>query len=486
MLKITLFILCSCLAGSCKVQEPSALLVNGEMDITKNHDGSIWRVEVDGQSDRGYFYPDENAVYWTASLPKLTGQAAHYEVRGEFPHARFMSLQGYTQRGEPLDGLYDFQIAPSEGSVNPYQDGAAYPADPNKTAYRVNILPSAPPAGESDGLPNTLYLESAGEETRCTVVYRVYWNALSPDAPIPEGYALRQWEKQGQKPLPSIYYVVDDMSQPHYMSVDELYTDIRGVLGIRIVADIINAVGRCLAPRIAAIDRSMGRLANNPSDWFIGGDLLKGFVPLFEHYPAIKNFLNSREKVRANIFPNSATAYYAAFLNPNYGEIHVTRFKAPTFPDVEAGAVIDSAKQQVRYWSVCVHDPLLMYTTACRKDSEFILDDAGFATIVFSDTSTRPHDPDTKEPFQNWLPLPSPNSLVFYRHMLPSPWFTQSAYYYKQRVSDPAQLNDYQTISEWSGDYCPKSVYCSQEQFETDKCSGESTAARTADSSFAP
>jgi|GEM_PF-1044271 len=485
-----LCILSACLAGlfagSCKVQEPDTPLINGEMDITKNHDESIWRVEVDGRVDRGYFYPDENVVYWTASLPKLTGQAAHYEVRGQFPHARFMSLQGYTQRGASLDGLYDFQILPSDGSENPFLDGAVYPADQEKTAYRVHIISSAAPGGGAAGIPNTLYLESAGDETRCTVVYRVYWNALSPDATIPDGYDHRQWEKQGQKPLPSIYYVVDDLSQPHYMSVDELYGDIKGVLGIRIVADIINAAGRCLAPWIAAIDRGIGRLASDPSDWFIGGDILKGFVPLFEQYPAIKNFLNSRDTVRANVFPNNATAYYATFLNPNYGEINVTRFKAPTFPNVEAGAVIDSAQQQVRYWSVCMHDPFLMYTTACKKDSEFILDADGFVTLVFSDIRTRPLDPDTGKPVQNWLPLPSPNSLVFYRHMLPSPWFTQSAYYYKQSVSDAAQLNDYEAVSEWSGDYCPESVYCSKKQFETDKCQGRPAAASTAAGRISP
>ncbi len=465
--------LCLLLAGcalhvvGCDAPQPGALLQNGEIDLSENTGLSIWSVEVDGRVDRGYFYPDENVVYWAASLPGLAGQAAHYELRGEFPHARFMSIQGYTGAGAALDGLIDYQIEPSGGSVNPFQGGAG-PAEPE--AYTVAIIPSVRPESPAAG---ALYLPDAAGDGKFTLVYRVYWKTLGADAPVPEGYSRRQWEKQGQKPLPRIYYVVDDAAKPHYQTAAQLLADRGGIAPARVVGMVLNALGHLLSPLIAAIEQGPPRLANDPPDWFVGGDFLKGFAPLFERFPAIRDFLNSRDSARGNVFPNNATVYYAAFLNLRYGDIAVTRFRAPTFPDVDAGEAIDPAQQQVRYWSVCMHDPFLMYTTACKKDADFAIGDDGFVTIAFSRADKRPLDPETGEPFRNWLPVSSPNCLVFYRHMLPATWFTQSAYHYKQSVTDSALLNDYGAVAEWSGDYGPKSVYCSKEQFQADACAGQ-------------
>ena len=416
-----------------------------------------WSSQIDGNIDRGFFYPEENAVYWGSGLPKLTGQSAHYRFEGKKANARFVSFQTYTYAGSSVDYLDDSLII--------------YDGEGNYTIplYGASSVPDPKPAG-------TLYGNDSDESgNNYVIVYRVYYNKSPDGTTVPAGYTPEQWEKQGQVFLPKIFYVVDDPNGTHYNSAEEVCAGIDPNPPIFKLGEIATQIGNIVSPILSDLNTGIALLANNPPGWFIGGDMVAGILHLFDGNPVISAIISTLlSGVEGNAFPNDATGYYSTYVNSNFGQVMVTKFKAPSFPNTDAGQVIDPSSQQVRFWSVCMNIPALLYTADCKKDSEFKIDPDGYVRIAISWPEDRPKDPATGTPFENWIALASPNNLVIYRQMLPSQIFTQSASSYKKacQANDPslACLDDYEAIKEYSGDYGPVSKYCSKREFERNKC----------------
>src|SRR5271154_5766103 len=69
--------------------------------------------------------PDTNVVYYYTSFRLPAG--ATVTLRGQYPHARFFSLTTYVIKGEvpgyPSTSIYDEQIDPDPGSINPFRPG---------------------------------------------------------------------------------------------------------------------------------------------------------------------------------------------------------------------------------------------------------------------------------------------------------------------------------------------------------------------------
>jgi hypothetical protein len=114
-------------------------------------------------------YPEESAIYWGARFRLPAG--ATLVLDGKYPHARFMSLNAYLDKGA-TDDLIDTEIKPSKGSVNPYKAGANRYAP--KRAYRVAVPgPNTTPRGFTN------VLDSPADGTKIQeLIYRVYM----PDA----------------------------------------------------------------------------------------------------------------------------------------------------------------------------------------------------------------------------------------------------------------------------------------------------------------
>src|SRR6476659_827218 len=106
---------------------------------------------VRSNADRGNVaYPDSSAQYWVSSFAGAPG--THLEIRGRFPHARYMSFHVY-EGGVPIDHLTDFQLVPAKGH-NPFRPGADRR---HGGSYRLRVVAAAPPKDARRRAPNTLY-----------------------------------------------------------------------------------------------------------------------------------------------------------------------------------------------------------------------------------------------------------------------------------------------------------------------------------------
>lgn len=403
-----------------------------------------WYKEIDGaQALPNAYYVEEACVYWAGLIRILADVPGPYCIRGQYPKARFFSLGTY-HNDIPVDVLYDFQIMPDHGSRNPFCDRSRYPADGSNLQYTVTLvevsciqdIPAVKPA-------NVLYVtrQKGQNNDYCIFLYRVYWDRIENTAAVPDGYPRRQWEKQGQRPLPDVVSgeadsvipgIRPELSDAEYVRILQRYRESREAAG-----------GSGLEPDAAC--------------WAVGN-------------PSVG-------------FGNRAAVYFMAHCDETHGDVAVLRFKAPTFPDTNRGDIIDPSIQQTRYWSVCTHIPGTMTTIACLSDSDFILDSDGYATLVLSAEDKRPVNA------QHWLPYgwdeahQCQGALVFLRNLLPSPsLFPESPYFYAQaceRLHDPAS-SDYRTcledtvaLARFTGTYYPHSYYCSRSEFESEGPAGK-------------
>ncbi len=151
---------------------------------------------------------------------------------------------------------------------------------------------------------------------------------------------------------------------------------------------------------------------------------------------------------------NIHNAYLSAGIGKAYGDVLVTRFRAPTFPDTRPGTS-PMPGGQARYWSVCENDPATQRFIACTNDDRAVIGPDGMVTYVVSTPARRLANA-TAACGVNWLPFgPNARGVLIYRHMLPDPAFAQSI----QRASadhEAATMGDFLPVSRYlatAGDY---------------------------------
>lgn len=422
--------------------------------------GSIWQYETDGLRDR-VAGSDVNSVYWVATLPLLHNETEFYEVRGQFPEARFFSFETYDPN--PVDAILDFQIRPERGSSNPFSGRGRG----NNREYVVRLHPTQP----ATLLPNSLFAGDSPDLLNYVLMYRIYDGRLTGE-PIPPEFAddPREWQKRGQQDLPKIFYIARRDGQPQFQTLEQLCGQITSEIdnpNIRAAQ-----VGSFLTNQAQLREPNGGRLGNNPPLWFVGVNASSGLEPLIGNYPRLLNTLQAQlaENPVGEGFVNTGNSYLSTFLNSAYGDVFVARFKAPRVPTFEGGSS-QGGQDQVRYWSFCTYNSTL-YTGDCLKDTDFETDANGYATLVVSWPADRPIDPETGQPVHNWLPLTSLATIVTYRHQLPSQSFRKSHYFYEQACDqlDRDCFQQYEAIERWMDEYYPHGIYCSTQEFETDRC----------------
>ncbi len=441
--------------------DPETLGQKVEIDISACPEfGSIWQFESDGLVDR-VGGSDENAVYWIAILPVLEEGKGFYEIRGQYPDARFFSLESYDPN--PVDAILDFQIRPERGSSNPFSGRGRG----NNREYVVRLNPTQP----ATLLPNSLFAGDSPDLLNYVLMYRIYDGRLTGE-PIPPEFAddPREWQKRGQQDLPKIFYISRRSTESQYQSLQELCSQIIGG------GENFNArpaqVGAFLTSQAQLREPDGGRLGNEPPLWFIGTDVSSGLEPIIGNYPLLFNKLQTQldEGPDEEGFTNVANSYLSTFLNSAYGDVFIARFKAPTVPTFDSGSG-QGNKEQVRYWSFCTYN-LTLYTGDCLKDTDFETDVNGYANLVVSWPADRPIDPETGQLVNNWLPLTSLATIITYRHQLPSLSFRKSHYYYERTCDqlDRDCFQQYEAIERWMDEYYPHGIYCSTQEFETDRC----------------
>ncbi len=90
-------------------------------------------------------YPNGHAIYFGAYFRRPAG--SKLVLRGQYPHSRNFNFVTYTPNSVILDGIYDEQINPDEGSINPFRAGENRNA--TNRNFSVEVLASVNPTASS-------------------------------------------------------------------------------------------------------------------------------------------------------------------------------------------------------------------------------------------------------------------------------------------------------------------------------------------------
>ena len=374
-------------------------------------------------------FPDEGATYWVAAVPALPG--TRLRIEADFPQARYFSYNTYDPVLRPTDVLTDYQIDAAEG-VNPYR------GDGPSGRYVAWIEPGAVPDVRA---PNTLYAgeidllgRAALPNPAWVLIYRLY---------LPEG------DRTGGAALPSLHLEAADGDTPIALQgCDPLPPDGVPSLLNDLIRDssepgLIGLLPFPLAPdepelvRFYGLPETLRLLLSNAA----------GFsLPL----QAI-----TASDTGGGFLSNVDNAYVTTMMSRDRGALYILRGKAPSWARRPAEAPLGDA--QVRYWSICTNEFVSQRYVGCLHDAQMPLDGDGYFTVVVSDPAQRPDNANDAHGMA-WLPWGAvyPDSVIIYRHMLPSPHFGEAI----QNVT-------YGTpVREVMGAYTPEITYCTREVIE--------------------
>ncbi|WP_434110380.1 hypothetical protein [Methylocaldum sp. GT1TLB] len=397
---------------------------------------------------------ESNAVYWFVQGLPAYPPGGHFRFRTGFPRARYMSWQNHDFLGFSTALLADTDIVPDRGE-NPFLPNTPYVPE---SAYTVDLL-DVPPEARPPKPPrpaNILYggyRYDGGTTEYNSVAYRVY-------LPDPGTDSL------GGIPQPDFYFVVDDPAKTSLEGIHEMCETMRKIQDAEKQALI--AVAQTTESLATRQDRPLSNIAKEEiGQRVIDGPSAAGGIPS----PSASDFNNDLARYRVvtprpngqGVYYNAQTGYLQVFLSASRGEVTVMRFRAPSFPDTQGlqGIADDiSGNEQLRYWSLCMHDATAgLPTTGCLYDAQTAQDGDGYVTVAFSNPESRPANA------TNWLPVASgPIPALILRHMQPNPAFTEALLYYAGTNNDPA------AITAHMGEYFPLVTTCTKAEFERDRC----------------
>jgi hypothetical protein len=337
-----------------------------------------WQFEWTPSGLGNWLIPDTGNRWWYMPIDP---QWQKVTIAGNYPEARFFSFAVYD--GAPVSSglashLYDAQIAPNLGSVNPF----ASPDASGRWAHRPQKYTVAVTRTDGQGA-NSLSLKAGAG----WLVYRLYL----PNSG--EG-------TMAGVPLPGI-------------SV----TDARG----QTISLPPCAVSNRQSELAALQPQFLPQALENPTPTPPVPDRVQ-FAPV--------------DPPPARLLPNPDNKYLISYFMSEYDpdRLIVVRGRMPAFPDTyNEGAPITKPAPgfdsvQMRYWSMCLASfvsPLPV--EGCAVDAGTPVDENGFYTVVISNDVLRP----------NWLPSQAvwipwgdekmiPKALVV-RNLLPAADFRQSA-----------------------------------------------------------
>ncbi|MFL6023094.1 MAG: hypothetical protein ACJ72O_07115 [Marmoricola sp.] len=374
-------------------------------------------------------FPDLATRYLGAAIPVPTGGAI--ELKGQFPHARYMSLQTYSTTLQTATNLRDEQIDPDPGSTNPFRVGANRNA--TKRDYTVRIVAGAPPA---DPPANTLYNNSAdGTRSGNGFAYRIY---------LPDNGS----GAFGGVPAPAITLILADGQRiPMPTCPDPLpdlfpATEILAGLGLPDVGLSTLGLG-LLAPPSPTFRRYVNAVQTYATDVTENKYTSDTLTPLVASLTS---------QLPSGLGENVDNKYVYAYLSQEYGRVLLLRGKMPTTPRTFFGNALVPAPAELRYWSMCTANRTTQ-TYGCVHDQSVQVDRYGYFTIAISTAADRPANA-TDACGVSWLPWGlDPKGIAYMRNMLPRADFTHAV-----------QSSTYGTEKQVLGDYYPKGTYYASPQ----------------------
>ncbi len=359
--------------------------------------------------------PDTAAVYWLEPFQVAPG--LRIVASGTFPDARYASLQVYNKVAGPFtlngvgNALPDYQIAPDQGSVNPWQQQAA-PGGHFTVSFREDVTP---------GQVNTLPLAPAGTTSgRGYLEYRVYLPAGGDFSNVtPPTLTLEEVAGSGSPPP--------------------------------CVAPTPSSTAPASAPAATPTATPAAPAPPSPS----AGRPIPQLAFFKEAFDAAT--------------PNVDAAYALASLTPpGPGDVVVIQAKAPTYPAGEHPTPWPAANVDVRYWSMCIGLatatlPTVMNAVSgggtdagCRADDQTKLDASGDYTYVLGTEAQRAAI--EAIPGATFLPFsaakPGVTHILIFREFLASPGLASAV----QKVS---QDRDPAATAAVMGAFYPRAAICS-------------------------
>lgn len=390
--------------------------------------GQSWSIQANARTDstglRNVAYPETNAFDWFTALPANLGPTA--VIRGQYPASRYMSLELYDGQGNVVGAINGASIDPDLGTNNPYRSGTA------QGNYKVTLDARQPPL---EPAANTLYTSG---KNNLWLVYRIYY----PNDPT----SVTGGTTNPALPVVTVAGITLPVCPPR---------------------PIISPVTATVWGRLDLID-------------FEG---TKPPTPVQATNPPTIIAVSTNSNTP--YFPSQDNSYLGAmlsrdYLNPPYSyDMVVMRFRAPTFPDTQAG-VLASGPAQVRYWSVCTDEVLSTAVVRCAPDDRSVNVD-GFVTIVISDPSKMPSSAVLNQWGATWVAwgaleptdvmynvrgqaLTNADGVFYYNPIL-----------YRQTEATSSWAQSIRNVSKLPvalqpaamGDYWPTIAYCTASQFET-------------------
>lgn len=386
-------------------------------------------------------FPDDSAEYFSGTYQAVPG--TRIRIDGQFPHTRYISFNVYDLAQRPLDALADVEIQPDPGSTNPFPTGANRNSTPRRYSAFIDFGPT--PAQRA---PNTLYSgtgQNGLPNYAGTFIYRIYIPDRGRDDFGGVGLPTITLEAANGGPAPPS--ACAQFERPGISGVNQ------GVAGL----NGIGSRGQSAFDRNPPVWRKFTNIFQAVADSLTDSAITD---PLFKLQRQLQL---SQRGGSGGFLSNIHNAYLSAGINKAYGDVVVTRFRAPTFPNTRSGTS-PMPGGQVRYWSICENDPATQRFIACTNDDRAVLGPDRFVTYVVSTPSNRPVNA-TAACGVNWLPFgPNARGVLIYRHMLPDPSFAQSI----QRATfdhEQATMGDYFPVSRYlatKADFerlgCPRSA----------------------------
>jgi len=370
-------------------------------------------------------FPDDSAEYFSGAYQAAPG--TRIRIDGQYPHVRYTSYNVYDVLQRPLDALADIELAPDPGSLNPFAIGADR-TSPNRhyTAY-INFGPIP-----SQRAANTLYTgtgQNGLPNYAGTFIYRIYIPDKGRDQFGDVGAPTLTLQAADGGPAPPS--ACANFGRPGITGVNQGVASLNG----------FGSQGQTVFDRNPPVWRKFTNLFQAVADSLTDSNITD---PLFE----LQRQLDLADRGGSGGFlSNIHNAYLSANLSKAYGDVVVTRFRAPTFPNTRPGTS-PMPGGQLRYWSLCENDPATQRFIQCTNDDRAVLGDNRLATYVVSTPGNRPANA-TAACAINWLPFgPNGWGVLIYRHMLPDPGFAQSI----QRAKfgqEGATMGDYFPVSRY-------------------------------------
>ncbi|MBL4796578.1 MAG: hypothetical protein JKY50_04120 [Oleispira sp.] len=403
-----------------------------------------------------FAFPDDGARYWHAGYNIPTG--ATLKLNGQYPHARYMSLNSYLGGELNVDAYYaapahaiaDAAMVPNAGSINPFVDGANRNSEHRD--YQVTLAAGNTP----ETVPaNTLYGNAQGDDNT-VIIYRIY--VADTDQGIQGGVALPEAELT--------------------LENGEVLTGDDACAALNVDTDIVDT------PFIADAAYQFLRGSGNPAQKHLNedGKTVTWNSSYNATYANQCNFLNICEDNPVRLmgyYANLDNQYAAAWLDREIKPVVVIRGKIPNVPATLSGeATFDDSQSQLRYWSICQNEYFSQKVTECLYDEQIHIQPDGKYLIVTSLLEDKPSNltssecPNSSMGFIEWSKdgdgfgiregreNNSGDGLLLVRNMLPSAGFNQA-------VQNTATPGDERGIM---GDFLPTAEYFTKAEFEALGC----------------